>query len=157
MGSFAGVAMWLLMACLPTVLAQLASPNNETMPTSQFMTRPQAYAPIFNITTHGSGYDSSEYIFMAPYQHPGAGPYIYDKSGNLVWDGFGIAGPADAHGFGVCQYQGAPHLCFAAVNQQTGYGAGQGVILDNNYRTVVRQTPKNGLGRHQEALRCETC
>lgn len=61
---------------------------------------------------------------MAPYMHVAAGPYIYDKFGDLVWDGFGIIGPTNSHDFRPCQYKGEPHLCVTTVNQQLGYGVG---------------------------------
>ncbi|KAK5115058.1 hypothetical protein LTR62_001755 [Meristemomyces frigidus] len=99
------------------------------------MTRPQANAPAVRITQ--SDAFSPGYIFIAPYQHPGAGPYIYDKFGNLVWDGFGIVGAANAHDFKVCQYQGSAHLCMAQMNQQLGYAVGQDIIIDSNYKVVA--------------------
>ena len=66
--------------------------------------------------------------------HPG--PYIYDKFGNLVFDGYGVLGSANAHNFHVCSYNGSDHLCFNQMNQQLGYGVGQGLIVDDNYRVV---------------------
>ncbi|KAF2717820.1 hypothetical protein K431DRAFT_232342 [Polychaeton citri CBS 116435] len=105
------------------------------MPTSVFMTRPQSKAPFLNVTVQNDF--SPGYVFIGPYQHPGAGAYIYDKFGNLVWDGFGVVGSANAHDFKVCQYQGAPHLCVSQMNQQDGYGVGQGMIIDSNYTVVT--------------------
>lgn len=66
----------------------------------------------------------SRYIFIGPYEAAGGGAYIYDKFGNLVWDGFGITGPTNAHDFRPCQYKGSQHLCFSSMNQQNGYGVG---------------------------------
>ncbi|GAB1726493.1 hypothetical protein NU195Hw_g2418t1 [Hortaea werneckii] len=124
--------------------AQLAQVDNDTMPTSMFMTRPQSLAPVLNITH--SGDFSQGYIFIGPYQHPGAGPYIFDKFGNLVWDGFGITGSTNAHDFKVCQYRGKPHLCFSQMNQRNGYGVGQGLIIDSSYRVVASvQTGRDAM------------
>ncbi|KAK4889743.1 hypothetical protein LTR27_011455 [Elasticomyces elasticus] len=117
------------------VNAQLAEAS-DALPTASFLTRPQSYAPRLNITT--SGAFSYGYIFLAPYQHPGSGPYIYDKFGNLVWDGFGVVGPANSHDFKVCQYQGVPHLCLTQSNQQRGYAVGHALVINSNYRIVAQ-------------------
>ncbi|KAK4550572.1 hypothetical protein LTR36_000151 [Oleoguttula mirabilis] len=124
--------------------AQLAAADNGTLPTSNLMTRPQSFAPVLNITQ--SGPFSHGYIFISPFQHPGAGAYIYDKFGNLIWDGFGVIGSANAHDFKVCQYLGSPHLCVSQMNQQNGYGMGQGLIIDSNYRVVASvQTGRDAM------------
>jgi hypothetical protein len=80
---------------------------------------------------------SHGYIFMSPYQASASGPYIYDKFGNLVWDGYGLVGAANAHNFYVCSYQGSDHLCMVVVNQEKGYGFGMGIIVDSDYRIVA--------------------
>jgi hypothetical protein len=87
---------------------------------------------------------SQGYIFIAMYQAPGAGPYIYDKFGNLVWDGAGVVGAANAHNFHVCSYQNADHLCMFVGNQQSGYATGNDIIVDANYRIVA--TVQTGRG-----------
>lgn len=87
-----------------------------------------------NITT--SGDFSPGYIFLSPYYSTSPGPYIYDKFGNLVFDGYGIAGSLNAHNFHVCTYQGSDHLCYSQMNQQIDYGIGQALILDSNYRVI---------------------
>ena len=89
---------------------------------------------------------SNGYIFIAPYQAPGAGPYIYDKvNGDLVWDGFGVVGGANAHNFHVCTYQNADHLCMFSGNQQPGYAVGNGIIVDTNYKVVASVQTGNSL------------
>lgn len=123
MASLAGLIGFALTAG-SVVQAQLSDPNNETAPTSSYMTRPQANAPVFNFTVSEPEQRDQGYIFIAPYQHVSAGPYIYDKFGMLVWDGFGAIGPTNAHDFRPCQYKGEQHLCVTTVNQQLGYGVG---------------------------------
>ncbi|KAK5120144.1 hypothetical protein LTR85_006625 [Meristemomyces frigidus] len=134
MTTFLILVAFVLATCCSVANAQLAIANNATLPTSFLMTRPQSFAPFLNVTQ--SGAFSHGYIFIGPYQHPGAGAYIYDKFGNLVWDGFGVIGSANAHDFKVCQYLGSPHLCVSQVNQQNGYAVGQGLIIDSDYRVV---------------------
>lgn len=80
---------------------------------------------------------SPGYVFVAPYQNIRPAPFIYDKFGNLVWDGYGSVGSSNAHDFKVCSYHGSDHLCYSQVNQALGYGIGQALILDNNYQVVA--------------------
>ncbi|KAK5137104.1 hypothetical protein LTR08_001113 [Meristemomyces frigidus] len=130
--------------CSSVANAQLVTANNGTIPTSQFKTRSQSFAPALNVTTAGAF--SLGYIFIGPYQHPAAGAYIYDKFGNLIWDGFGVIGSANAHDFKVCQYEGVPHLCASQMNQQNGYGVGQGLIINSDYRVVATvQTGRDAM------------
>lgn len=81
-------------------------------------------APLWNFTVSQPEQWAQGYVFIAPYQHVAAGPYIYDKFGELVWDGFGIAGPTNAHDFRPCVYKGEQCLCVTMVNQQLGFGVG---------------------------------
>jgi len=115
--------------------AQSSAADNTTQPVSFFYTRPLSQAPALNITLQADF--SPGYIFMSPYKSDKPAPYIYDKFGNLVWDGYGVTGSSNAHNFRPCQYMGAAHLCFNQVNQQNGYGIGQGVVVDQNYKVVA--------------------
>ncbi|KAF2156177.1 hypothetical protein K461DRAFT_265603 [Myriangium duriaei CBS 260.36] len=111
------------------------TPNNVTQPISFFYTRPESQAPFMNVSIQGNF--SPGYVFVAPYQGTRPAPYIYDKFGNLVWDGFGVVGSSNAHNFHVCSYKGSDHLCYNQMNQALGYGIGQALIMDNNYRVVA--------------------
>jgi len=115
--------------------AQSSAGDNDTQPVSFFYTRPLSQAPALNITLQADF--SPGYVFISPYKSDKPAPYIYDKFGNLVWDGYGVTGSSNAHNFRPCQYKGAAHLCFNQVNQQNGYGIGQGVIVDQNYKVVA--------------------
>lgn len=110
------------------------TPDNQTQPVSYYYTRPQTLAPSMDVTIAGDF--SQGYVLVAPYQNARPAPYIYDKFGNLVWDGYGVVGSSNAHNFHVCTYQGADHLCFSQMNQALGYGIGQALIVDSNYRVV---------------------
>jgi hypothetical protein len=77
-------------------------------------------------------------VFISPYNEASAaGPYIYDKFGNLVWDGYGITGAETTQNFHVCPYKGSDHLCMVVGNQQKGYLFGVGIIVDTDYRIVA--------------------
>ncbi|KAK8200679.1 hypothetical protein M8818_005994 [Zalaria obscura] len=101
--------------------------------------RPQSSAPFLNVSIQDSsptGFTPG-YIFIAPYQAAKSGPYIYDKFGNLIWDGYGVVGSENAHDFRPCTYEGAPHLCMSQMNQQFGYGIGQAMIINSDYKPVA--------------------
>lgn len=126
-------------ACAALTLASGAvaqvTADNTTQPTGFYYTRPLSLAPALNVTIQ-NGFTPG-YVFISPYKATHPAPYIYDKFGNLVWDGYGVAGSANAHDFRPCTYQGSPHLCYTQVNQQNGYGIGQAMIVDSNYKTVA--------------------
>lgn len=109
--------------------------DNTTQPVNFFYTRPLSQAPALNVTIQDDF--TPGYVFISPYKSIKPAPYIYDKFGNLVWDGYGITGTANAHNFRPCQYQGATHICFSQINQQNGYGIGEAVIADSNYKVVA--------------------
>ncbi|KAG9557368.1 hypothetical protein KCU61_g2698, partial [Aureobasidium melanogenum] len=123
------------LALVSNVVAQSSTDDNTTQPVSFFYTRPLSQAPALNVTIQADF--TPGYVFMSPYKSIKPAPYIYDKFGNLVWDGYGVTGSANAHNFRPCQYNGAPHLCFNQVNQQNGYGIGQSMIVDQNYKVVA--------------------
>jgi hypothetical protein len=82
-----------------------------------------------------------DFLMATSSSHPtrlhASGPYIYDKFGNLVWDGYGAVGAANTHNFHVCPYQGVDHLCMMVGNQEEGYAFGMGIIVDSDYHIVA--------------------
>ncbi|KXT17395.1 hypothetical protein AC579_3853 [Pseudocercospora musae] len=129
-------------ACISSVAGQAIYLNNVSNPLSSYFTRPQSMAPAVNVSISQDG-QADGLIFLGPYgaQYTASGPRIYDKMGNLIWDGFGAI-PANAHNVHVCQYQGSPHMCLAQCMDPIGYGVCQALILDSNYRVV--QTIQTG-------------
>ncbi|KAJ5834139.1 hypothetical protein N7447_000165 [Penicillium robsamsonii] len=113
--------------------------------TSFYKSRPDIYPPVFNIEKSDPGKLSPGYIFITPYELQNPGPYIYDNTGELVWSGWGISGPGNAHGLHVCKYNGSDHLCFFQGSQQKGYCRGHGIIMDKNYRVVRSVQPGGGM------------
>ncbi|KAJ5274701.1 hypothetical protein N7505_003246 [Penicillium chrysogenum] len=110
-----------------------------------YKSRPDIYPPVFNVEKSNPDKLSPGYIFITPYELQNPGPYIYDNTGELVWSGWGISGPGNAHGLHVCKYNGADHLCFFQGNQQKGYCRGHGIIMDKNYRVVRSVQPGGGM------------
>ncbi|CAI7632381.1 unnamed protein product [Penicillium viridicatum] len=113
--------------------------------TSFYKSRPDIYPPVFNVEKSDPDKLSPGYIFITPYELQNPGPYIYDNTGELVWSGWGVSGPGNAHGLHVCKYNGADHLCFFQGNQQKGYCRGHGIIMDKNYRVVRSVQPGGGM------------
>ncbi|KAJ5500794.1 hypothetical protein N7453_009845 [Penicillium expansum] len=113
--------------------------------TSFYKSRPDIYPPVFDVEKSDPDKLSPGYIFITPYELQNPGPYIYDNTGELVWSGWGISGPGNAHGLHVCKYNGADHLCFFQGNQQKGYCRGHGIIMDKNYRVVRSVQPGGGM------------
>ncbi|CAI7641573.1 unnamed protein product [Penicillium bialowiezense] len=113
--------------------------------TSFFKSRPDIYPPVFKVEKSEPNKLSPGYIFITPYELQNPGPYIFDSTGELVWSGWGISGPGNAHGLHVCEYNGEDHLCFFQGNQQKGYCRGHGIIMDKNYRVVRSIQPGGGM------------
>lgn len=109
----------------------------------KFHSRPDLVAPIITTELRHKDLLSPGYIFLAPYQAEQEGPYIYDNDGNLVWSGFGAAGPGSVHMPYVCNYLETPHLCYFEGVQMLGYGSGHGIIMDRSYR-IVRSVESAG-------------
>ncbi|KAJ5096839.1 hypothetical protein N7456_007560 [Penicillium angulare] len=114
-------------------------------PVAFYKSRPDIYPPVFNIEHSEAAKLSPGYIFITPYEAQNPGPYIFDNTGELVWSGWGVSGPGNVHGFHVCQYKGADHLCFFQGNQQKGYCRGHGIIMDSTYRIVRSVQPGGGM------------
>ncbi|KAK6435637.1 hypothetical protein LTR95_008169, partial [Oleoguttula sp. CCFEE 5521] len=82
---------------MPSLLRYAVLAAALVVPSTQFLTRPLSFAPTINVTINKN--PASGYVFIAPTGTDGNGPYIYDKAGNLVWDGAGVVGGADAYNF----------------------------------------------------------
>ncbi|RMZ78874.1 hypothetical protein DV738_g3569, partial [Chaetothyriales sp. CBS 135597] len=146
------VAACLALAALPGVLGQGYAPTgtNETGPLSQYKSRPDIYAPAFNITIYDEGAVTPGYIFIAPYQTFQGGLYIYDNYGNLVYSGFGETGAGTSHNFHVCNVNGTDSLCYLTGAQNMGYSRGYGVIMDNTLTTFTSVKSGGGISNFDE-------
>ncbi|KAF2084729.1 hypothetical protein K490DRAFT_68486 [Saccharata proteae CBS 121410] len=117
-----------------SLFAAVRAVDNTTEPISTFYSRPDLQAPALNCTISDGAIPG--YMFLAPYGATQSGPYIYDKSCNLIWSGWAQAGPASSHDLTVCAYNGSDHLCVFQGNQALGYARGHGMIYDNTYTAV---------------------
>ncbi|RMZ86759.1 hypothetical protein DV736_g6011, partial [Chaetothyriales sp. CBS 134916] len=152
MGSFAFLSVCLALVALPGTLGQGYAPTgtNETGPLSQYKSRPDIYAPAFNITIYDERAVTPGYIFIAPYQTFQAGLYIYDNHGNLVYSGFAGTGGGPSHNFHVCNVNRTENLCYITGAQNVGYLRGYGIIMDNTLTTVTSVKSGGGISNFDE-------
>jgi hypothetical protein len=87
------------------------------------------------------------YVFIGPKAKAGAqaGPMIVDPQGRLVYFN-PVPSGRWATNFRVGQYRGGPVLTWWAgeVDDATGYGRGNGIVLDSRYRQVAHVSAGNG-------------
>ncbi|KAI9895004.1 MAG: hypothetical protein M1814_000226 [Vezdaea aestivalis] len=131
-----------LLSVVASLFEQAASQSE-----SVFLSRPELQAPVLKVDVNDVAKVTQGYLFATPFRNHQPGPYVYDQSRNLIWSGFGVAGPANAHDFSVCDYKGSTgdHMSYLIVNQENGFGQGLGVIMDSHFRIV--DTVKSSLGR----------
>jgi len=86
------------------------------------------------------------YIFAAPFLGPGQyGPMIFDNAGNLVWF-HPVAPGQDAADFRTQVFRGKNDLTWwQGRTIQLGYGLGEDVIANANYKVVSVVRAGNGL------------
>lgn len=87
----------------------------------------------------------SGYTFVAPWRGEGqAGPMILNRRGEMVW--FRPAPPEqEAQDFRVQRYQGRSVLTWwEGYVDEDGFGHGEYVVADHNYREIARFRPADG-------------
>jgi hypothetical protein len=136
-----------------TVAQPMPVPENEFpavpgKPTDvqSFQTLPQLHPPAVTIHQAAGAASAPGYVFASPYLGPGQyGPMIFDNAGNLVWFRSEPAG-RDAADFRTQLYGGKNDLTWwQGKTIQFGYGLGEDMIADANYRTVAIVRAGNGL------------
>ncbi|KAK5199015.1 hypothetical protein LTR99_001054 [Exophiala xenobiotica] len=115
--------------------------DNNSQPISIFRSRPDLVAPVLTVFDRVPEKQAPGYYFVSPYQQIQEGVHIYDNDANLVYSGFGSAGPGISHAPQTCMYQGEVHLCFYQGTQMVGWGHGHGIIMDKHYRIVKSVEP----------------
>ncbi|EXJ56704.1 hypothetical protein A1O7_07048 [Cladophialophora yegresii CBS 114405] len=130
-----------LSSWLVCLFAWRIAADNNTQPISIFRSRPDLSAPILSVFRHQREKLAPGYYFVAPYQSTNEAIHIYDNDANLVYSGFGSAGPGVSHAPQTCMYKGEVHLCFYQGVQMLGWGHGHGLIMDKHYRIVKSVEP----------------
>jgi hypothetical protein len=110
-----------------------------------FQTLPELHPPT--VTVHQSGPGGAPgYIFSTPFLGPGQfGPMIFDNAGNLVWF-HPLPATQDAADLRTQLYQGKNDLTWwQGKTISLGFGLGEDIIANANYRTVATVRAGNGL------------
>jgi hypothetical protein len=111
-----------------------------------FQSEPALHPPVVTVHTGAGAASAPGYLFAAPFLGPGQwGPMIFDSAGNLVW--FHAVAPGDdAADLRTQDFHGKNDLTWWQGRTITlGYGLGEDVIADANYRTVAVVRAGNGL------------
>jgi hypothetical protein len=133
---------------VPDPLGHPASAPNPPAKSGElfvFHSRLDLRAPMVTVNAASAG-ESPGDIFVAPYSGPGQdGPMIFDGAGNLVW--FDPLPPGtEAANLQVQQYEGKPVLTWwQGYIPPQGFGQGEEVIANSNYRQITKFRAGNGL------------
>jgi hypothetical protein len=112
-------------------------------PVQRFKSRPDLVVPKITIVKHDPRTTPGE-VFLAPKRGSGMnGPIILDNDGQILW---AREAPPDteAFDFRVQRYRGQPVLTWWEGTSTLGVGYGEGVMLDQDYREVMRVRAGNG-------------
>jgi Arylsulfotransferase (ASST) len=111
-----------------------------------FQTLPELHPPAVTVHQAAGAGSAPGYVFTSPFLGPGQyGPMIFDNAGNLVWFRPLPAGQ-DAADFRTQMYRGKNDLTWwQGKTIKFGFGLGEDVIADANYRTVSVVRAGNGL------------
>jgi hypothetical protein len=132
----------------PAVVAQSEFPSvpGTAADIQSFRSQPALHPPV--VTVHQAAVASSApgYLFAAPFIGPGQwGPMIFDSAGNLVWFR-PVPSGQEAADLRTQVFHGKNDLTWwQGRTIQLGYGLGEDVIADANYRTVAVVRAGNGL------------
>ena len=106
--------------------------------------RPDLEVPAVTIDRRAAGVTPGS-IFLAPKRGQGSdGPMILDNRGKLVWAHPLAPEGQQATDFRVQRYGGRPVLTWWEGGTNIGTGFGEGVVLDQSYREVLRVPAGNG-------------
>jgi arylsulfotransferase ASST len=111
-----------------------------------FQSEPQLHPPAVTVHQAAGAGSAPGYVFAAPFIGPGQyGPMIFDSAGRLVW--FRAVPPGqDAADFRTQTFHGENVLTWwQGRTLQFGYGLGEDVIANANYKTVAVVRAGNGL------------
>ncbi|HEY2141478.1 MAG TPA: arylsulfotransferase family protein [Solirubrobacteraceae bacterium] len=111
-----------------------------------FQSRPDLHPPTVTVRQAATTGAAPGYVLAAPALGPGQpGPMMFDNAGNLVWFRSLPAGQ-DATDFRTQTYRGKTALTWwQGRTLQFGFGLGEDVIANANYKTVAVVRAGNGL------------
>jgi hypothetical protein len=112
-----------------------------------FQSQPSLHPPVVTVDHAAGAGVTPGYVFAAPFLGPGGqhGPMIFDNAGNVVWFD-PLQGGEDAADFQTQNFHGKNMLTWWQGHMLAlGYGLGEDVIANANYKTVAIVTAGNGL------------
>jgi Arylsulfotransferase (ASST) len=138
---------------LPVSLPESPTTPGTPAEVQSFQSEPQLHPPTVSVTQPAGPSSAPGYIFATPFLGPGQhGPMIFDSAGNLIWFHPLPSGEEAADlRTQVFQEKNALTWWQGRINQ-LGYGLGEDVIADANYRTVAVVRAGNGLQADQHEL-----
>jgi hypothetical protein len=126
--------------------AKLPDTPGTAADVQSFQSEPTLSPPVVTVTHPASATAAPGYVFAAPYLGPGRhGPMIFDNSGDVVWFD-PLPGGEDAAAFQTQNFHGKNMLTWwQGQTLAVGYGLGEDVIANANYKTVAIVKAGNGL------------
>jgi hypothetical protein len=126
--------------------AELATTPGTAADVQSFQSRPDLLPPKVTIEQAAGAGVAPGYVFATPFLGPGQyGPMIFDNAGNLVWFD-PLPGGEDAADLQTQAFHGKNDLTWwQGHTLALGYGAGEDVIANANYKTVAVVKAGNGL------------
>jgi Arylsulfotransferase (ASST) len=126
--------------------AELPDAPGTATDVQSFQSEPALNPPLVTIEHAASAAAAPGYVFAAPYLGPGQhGPMIFDNSGEVVWFD-PLPGSEDAADFETQNFHGKNMLTWwQGHTLALGYGLGEDVIANANYKTVAIVKAGNGL------------
>lgn len=111
-----------------------------------FRSVPEMHPPTIIVHQSAGAGGTPGYLFATPFLGPGQhGPMIFDDAGNLVWFR-ALGGGQDAADLRTQVFHGKNDLTWwQGRTIQLGYGLGEDVIANANYKTVAVVRAGNGL------------
>lgn len=111
-----------------------------------FHSLPAIHPPTVIVHQPAGAASAPGYIFATPFLGPGQyGPMIFDNAGSLVWFD-PLPAPQDAGNFRTQVFHGKNDLTWwQGYTITIGYGRGEDVIANANYKTVAVVRAGNGL------------
>jgi Arylsulfotransferase (ASST) len=132
----------------PGAVAQTRFPTTPGRPSDaqSFLSEPNLQPPAVTVHRPAGAAGAPGYIFATPFLGPGQwGPMIFDNAGNLVWF-HAVPVGQDAADFRTQIYEGRNDLTWwQGRTLALGYGLGEGVIANANYKTLAVVKAGNGL------------
>jgi hypothetical protein len=135
-------------------IAQPVAPPTAELPMTSgtpddvqdFRSLPELHPPRVTVHQPASTSSAPGYVFAAPLLGPGQhGPMVFDSAGNLVWFR-ALSGTQSAADFQTQVFHGKNNLTWwQGKTTILGYGLGEGVIVNANYKTVAVVKAGNGL------------